>query len=67
MNKPKRNDSTTKSIIKILDGIAKRRGLNTTRHAVNKWAQAQRDKLRLTKQSAALQKQLEEVNRRLSR
>lgn len=54
-----------KSVIKLLDTATKKYGLRDVRHAANKWCIGQRDRLRLAKQSAALEKQLAEVNRRL--
>lgn len=67
MKKSKHNAVATKAIITLLDVAAKKHGMKDTRYAVNKWASGQRDRLRLTKQSAVLQKQLAEVEKRLGK
>jgi hypothetical protein len=68
LQKPKNskyNAVTVKSVMRWLDGMAKKHGLSDVRHAATKWATAQRDKARLAKDRAALERQLAEVNKRL--
>lgn len=64
----KRNSkySATKTILKVLDGLARKHGLVEVRHAANKWATAQRERASLAKQRKALEQKLAEVSRRLS-
>lgn len=57
----------TRSVIKALDGFARKYELPTARHAATKWNSGQQAKVRLAKQRAALEKELAEVNKRLAR
>ena len=64
--KPSRHNVVTVTVVmRWLDGMAKKNGLTDVKHAAVKWATAQRDKLRLAKQRAALERELAEVNKRL--
>lgn len=64
-SKKKVDSPATKAVISLLDKAAKQYGLSEVRRAANRWASGQRDKLRLAKQRAALERELAEVNKRL--
>lgn len=66
MRKTRFNKKSEKSIMKYLDGAAKKFGLTDTRHAANKWVNAQRIKASLAKAQKALEAKLQEVNRKLA-
>ena len=65
MRKTRFDKKVEKSIMKMLDGHAKKHGMTDTRHAANKWCAAQRDKASLAKARTELEKRLAEVNRKL--
>lgn len=67
MRNGKFDKATTRTIMKALDGFARRYDLATARHAVSKWNAGQQAKARLAKQRQALEKELADVNRRLAR
>ena len=54
-----------KTVLKLLDVAAKKHGVPNVRHAANKWATAQREKVALGKAQRELEKKLDEVNRKL--
>ena len=54
-----------RALIRLLDSAAKKYGLIAARHAINKWAAAQRNKVSLNKKEIALDKLLAEVSKRL--
>ena len=55
-----------KSIMKQLDAIQRKHGSLIARRAINRWATGQRDRARLAKERAQLEKKLAEVNQRLT-
>ena len=55
-----------KSIMKQLDAIQRKHGLFLARRATSRWLTGQRDRSRLAKERAALEKKLAEVNQRLN-
>lgn len=57
----------TRSVMKALDAATKKHGLSLVRHAATKWNNGQRDKARLVKERAALEKKLADVAKQLSR
>jgi hypothetical protein len=63
--KGKHNAVTVAMVMRWLDSAAKKNGLSDVRHAATKWATAQRDKARLAKERAALERKLAEVQQRL--
>ena len=67
MKKTKFDKVIEKKVLSLLDIAAKKHGITNVRHATNKWANAQRDKARLAKQRVALERELVEVYKRLSR
>lgn len=67
MRNGKFDKAATRAVMKLLDGATKKHGLTTVKHAATKWANGQRDKARLLKQRAALEKELAEVGRALTR
>ena len=54
-----------KAVLKTLDSAAKAYGLREVKSAATRWVNGQRDKFRLSKERAALEKQLAEVTKRL--
>lgn len=54
-----------KSILKQLDAIQRKHGLLLARRAISRWLTGQRDRSRLAKERAILEKKLAEVNQRL--
>mgnify|MGYP001561747693 CR=1 FL=1 len=56
-----------KAVIRLLDNSARKHGMKEVRHAANKWSKAQGDKISLGKKQKALEAQLAEVQRRLTR
>jgi hypothetical protein len=55
----------TKAVMSALDAATRKYGLPLVKHAATKWCNGQRDKARLLKQRAALEKQLAEVSTKL--
>lgn len=54
-----------KAVIKLLDAAARKYGLLDVRHAANKWTTVQRVRASLAKKRAALQSELDKVNKKL--
>ena len=52
--------------MKLLDNAVRKHGLAEVRHAANKWGNAQRAKISLGKARKALERRLDEVNRKLA-
>lgn len=67
MSRLKFDKAATRAVMKLLDSASRKHGLAQVKHAATKWANGQRDKARLLKQRAALERQLTEVSRALSR
>ena len=67
MKNGKFDKTATRSVMKSLDAAAKKHGLALVKHAATKWATGQRDKARLIKQRAVLEKELAEVSKQLTR
>jgi len=66
MRKTRYDKKIEKAIMKHLDVAAKKYGMSDVRHGANKWCNAQREKVSLTKAQKALEAKLAEVNRKLS-
>lgn len=66
MARKKSESPAFKAVLKLLDAAARKHGMSETRRASNRWSIGQRDKARLAKQRAALERQLAEVTKRLS-
>ena len=67
MRNGKYDKAATRAVMKLLDSATRKHGLPTVKHAATKWANGQRDKARLLKQRTALEKQLAEVSKALTR
>lgn len=65
MGKNKFDKKQTKAVMRLLDSAANKYSLPLVKSVAMKWCNAQRDRTRLAKQRAALEKQLAEVSARL--
>lgn len=67
MRKSRYDTTVTQAVMRGLEDAAKEHGVPLVRYVATKWANGQRDKARLLKQRAALEKQLTEVSKKLRR
>ena len=65
MRKARFDKKVEKSIMRMLDGSAKKHSLTDVRHAAHKWCTARRDKASLAKTRTELEKRFAEINRKL--